>query len=228
MRTVSLDVLQRRLKYDFKDKILLQQALTHKSAHHKNNERLEFLGDAILNFVIADLLYKQFDKATEGELTRARASLVNKTCLSEIAGELVLGDFLTLGIGEQRSGGFRRESILADTLEALLGAIYLDSDFILARACIENLYKQRLQLLKPESQVKDPKTRLQEWLQSNQKPLPVYQIVAMVGEPHAQTFTVSCEIEGCSQIVQGTGSSRRFAEQEAARKMLEIIIHESD
>lgn len=223
MKTQNLDVLQRRIQYEFKNKILLEQALTHKSAHHRNNERLEFLGDAILNFVIADFLYQQFSDATEGELTRARASLVKKTTLSEIAVELAIGDYLHLGIGEQRSGGFRRESILADTLEAIVGAIYLDAGFEQSRDCLAQWFASRLAKLKPEQQEKDPKTRLQEWLQANQKPLPTYQIISITGEPHCQTFTVRCEVEGIAEVTTGYGSSRRFAEQEAARKILELI-----
>jgi ribonuclease-3 len=226
VKVLNNDVLERRLHYSFQNKKLLHQALTHKSAHHKNNERLEFLGDAILNFVIADLLYQQFEYASEGELTRARASLVNKTTLAEVAQELSIGDFLNLGIGEQRSGGFRRESILADTFEAILGAIYLDSGFEQCRICLQQWFLKRMANLQPENQEKDPKTRLQEWLQANQKPLPKYNIMSIIGEPHAQTFTVSCEVEGCQTIVTGIGSSRRFAEQEAARKILEIILDE--
>jgi ribonuclease-3 len=216
------------LGYLFKAQELLEQALTHKSAHHKNNERLEFLGDAILNFVIADLLYQQFTSATEGELTRARASLVNKTTLFEIATVLQLGDFLHLGLGELRSGGFRRESILADSLEAIIGAIYLDGDFNQCRKCLQRLFASRIAVLKPENQEKDPKTRLQEWLQANQKPLPVYQIISIIGEPHAQTFTVSCEVQGCCAPMIGIGMSRRVAEQEAARKILEKVLDETD
>ncbi|MBS0289887.1 MAG: ribonuclease III [Proteobacteria bacterium] len=226
MKKLNLNLLEKRLGYDFKDKNLLTQALTHKSANHQHNERLEFLGDAILNFIIADLLYLQFISATEGELTRARASLVNKSALHEIALSLELSDHLHLGIGEQRSGGFRRESILADTVEAILGAMYLDSDFEHCRNVIVHLFHPRLTILKPKEQIKDPKTRLQEWLQAHHKPLPKYHIISIIGEPHAQTFTISCEIEGCLQVVQGIGASRRIAEQEAARKMLELI-HEN-
>lgn len=223
MKTQNLDVLQRRIQHEFKNKTLLEQALTHKSAHHRNNERLEFLGDAILNFVIADFLYQQFSDATEGVLTRARASLVNKITLSEIATELSLGDYLHLGIGEQRSGGFRRESILADTLEAIVGAIYLDAGFEKSRDCLGQWFASRLVMLKPAQQEKDPKTRLQEWLQANQKSLPKYNVISITGEPHCQVFTVSCEVEGILEVATGYGSSRRFAEQEAARKILELI-----
>ena len=219
----KLSALERKLNYYFKDKALFIQALTHKSANYKHNERLEFLGDAVLNVVIADLLYQQFSEATEGELTRARASLVNKTTLFEIAREFLLGEYLYLGIGEQRSGGFRRESILADAFEAILGAIYLDSGYAACYRCIENWFKSRIDILKPQEQEKDPKTRLQEWLQASQQPLPKYQVVSIVGEPHSQIFTVSCEVETLGLQVEGTGVSRRYAEQEAARKILESI-----
>jgi len=218
-----LEVLERALQYEFCDKSLLGRALTHKSAHHLHNERFEFLGDAILNCVIADLLFAQFTDATEGELTRARASLVNQNTLSQVAQEMMLGDYLRLGMGEQKSGGFRRDSILADALEAILGAVYLDQGFAVAYECVRRWYDSRLVNLKPNEQEKDPKTQLQEWLQANQKSLPRYQVVAMVGEPHAQLFTVVCEIEELSLIVEGQGTSRRIAEQAAARKILEKI-----
>ncbi len=219
------EALLRRLAYQFNDKNLLKQALTHKSANYKHNERLEYLGDSVLNFVVADLLYQRFAQATEGELTRARASLVKKSTLAEIAQSLQLGEYLTLGIGEQRSGGFRRDSILADAFEAIIGAIYVDGGFAACRQCITQLFTPRILVLEPENQEKDPKTRLQEWLQASQKPLPKYQVTEIVGEAHAQTFTVSCEIAGFSQIVHGIGTSRRFAEQQAAQKLLELIIH---
>lgn len=227
MATLNLEVLQRYLGYEFKNKSLLLHALTHKSAHHKNNERFEFLGDAVLNFVVADLLFLQFEQATEGELTRARASLVNKASLYEIALKLSLSDYVNLGLGEQRSGGHRRESILADTVEAILCAIYLDSDFATVRLVIEKLLSEKIAILKPQDQVKDPKTKLQEWMQAQKKALPKYLIISMIGEPHAQTFVVSCEVEGISQVVQGVGPSRKIAEQIAARKMLEIMTYES-
>lgn len=220
---LRLDVLERSLQYEFQDKALLKRALTHKSANHQHNERLEFLGDALLNCVVAELLYSQFQGATEGELTRARASLVNQTSLAEIAQEKSLGDFLLLGMGEQKSGGFRRDSILADALEAILGAIYLDRDFQAVHNIIQKWYQSRLAILKPDQQAKDPKTQLQEWLQANQKSLPQYKVVSMVGEPHAQIFTVVCEIAELSLLVEGQGTSRRIAEQKCARKILEII-----
>ena len=222
----NLEVLQRKMGYFFKNTSLLTQALTHKSARHKHNERLEFLGDSILNFLIADLLYQQFNTASEGDLTRARASLVKKGTLLEVAIEFSLGDHLHLGIGEQRSGGFRRGSILADALEALIAAIYLDAGFQTCQECIKRWYSSRLAKLNPDTQEKDPKTRLQEWLQANHKPLPKYQVVEISGEPHSQTFKVTCEIEGSVIVMEGTGSSRRFAEQAAAQKMLEFINHD--
>ena len=219
----KLESLEKRIGYCFKTRALLKQALTHKSAHRAHNERLEFLGDAVLSMVIADALYLRFNQATEGELTRARASLVNKTTLSSIALELSLGDYIELGLGEKRSGGFRRESIMADALEAIFGAVYLDSGFDDVKKVILSQYEQRMMALRPEKQQKDPKTQLQEWLQANQHSLPKYEITLITGEPHDQHFTVICEVEALSLQAEGEGSSRRLAEQEAARKILEHI-----
>lgn len=222
MKEKNIAILLKDIHYQFIDPLLLKRALTHKSAHFKNNERLEYLGDSVLNFIIADVLYQQFLDATEGELTRARASLVNKSTLAQVAQSLNLGDYLTLGIGELRSGGFRRDSILADTLEALLGAIYLDGGLSAAQAFVRHLWAQRIEQISPYRQEKDPKTQLQEWLQANHKSLPKYEVILTEGEPHAQVFTVSCEVEGYPRV-EGQGMSRRFAEQQAAHKMLEII-----
>lgn len=219
----NVEVLERKLGYHFKDKALFKQALTHKSANIKHNERLEFLGDAILNFVIADLLFRAFPKATEGELTRARASLVNKQSLFELAQVLCIGDYIELGIGEKRSGGFRRGSILADAFEAIVGAIYLDAGLVVCQACLQKWYSEKLAVVKPEQQEKDPKTQLQEWLQAKQKPLPKYEMIQITGESHKQIFTVRCEIAELSIVVEGSGESRRIAEQIAARKILELI-----
>ncbi|MFI4937573.1 MAG: ribonuclease III [Candidatus Berkiellales bacterium] len=224
--TDKLHYLEQKLGYHFQDKALLVQALTHKSAGAMHNERLEFLGDAVLNFVVADLLYQQFPKAKEGDLTRARASLVNKTALFEIAQTFSIGEYLQLGLGEQRSGGFRRESILADALEAIIGAIYLEGNFKSTYQCIHDWFSPRIATLNPENHAKDPKTELQEWLQANQKSLPQYQVIAIEGEPHAQIFTIRCEIPDLSIMVQGTGTSRRISEQIAARKVLELL-HDS-
>lgn len=218
-----MTTLEKRLGYEFKNKQLLNLALTHKSAHHQNNERLEFLGDAILNFVVADLLYHHFPKAKEGELTRARAVLVRQKSLSDLALKFALSDFLHLGLGEQRSGGFRRESILADTVEAIIGAIYLDSGIEACQRCLKQWLGEKLAAIDPAQQEKDPKTQLQEILQANHRPLPKYEVVSIEGEAHAQTFTIRCEVEGVSQGVTGQGLSRRLAEQRAAEKMLELL-----
>ena len=223
MKKIDVSPLQKRLQYRFKNSDLLHQALTHKSAHHANNERLEFLGDAVLNCLTADYLYQQFITANEGELTRSRATLVRKATLAELAKEFGLGDYLNLGLGERRSGGFRRDSILADALEALVGAIYLDGGFEASKACVKNWFSSRLTVLKPKEQKKDPKTRLQEWLQANHKPLPVYEVFLIEGEPHEQVFYVRCEIKEPLLTVEGKGASRRIAEQQAAAKILEQI-----
>jgi ribonuclease-3 len=217
----SLYRFQKRLGYQFQSEGLLQQALTHKSAHHLHNERLEFLGDSILNFIVAQALFDRFPAANEGELTRARASLVNKPTLAEIARELDFGDALKLGMGERKSGGFRRESILADTLEAVLAAIYLDASIEQAKQCVHDWFKSRLQDVVLSDQ-KDPKTRLQEWLQSQQRALPKYEVQSIAGEPHSQHFIVVCLVDGFSPV-EGQGDSRRFAEQSAASKLLEMI-----
>jgi ribonuclease III len=219
----KLSVLEKKLEYTFKQADLLKQALTHKSANHLHNERLEFLGDAVLNVVIADILYRQFGSATEGELTRARASLVNKATLSQIGFELALDEFIELGIGEKRSGGFRRASILADAVEAILGAVHLDGGFEACYQVIQRQYTSRVASIRPDEQKKDPKTFLQEWLQANHHPLPKYEITSIKGEPHEQLFTVSCTVEAFSLTVEGVGLSRRIAEQEAAQKILEQL-----
>lgn len=226
-KTQSIEVLERTLGYVFTEKAYLSLALTHKSAYYLHNERLEFLGDAILSVVIAEQLYRDYPEAQEGMLTRARSALVKKQTLYEIATEFALGDYLFLGQGELRSGGVRRESILADALEALIGAIYLDSSFERCADCVRTWFKVRLSNLKPETQEKDPKTCLQERLQAEQKALPVYKLVSVVGEPHEQTFTIECEIEGVAQTVAAQGLSRRIAEQRSAKMMLELLQNES-
>lgn len=222
-RSDNLGLLERRLGYTFQSATLLAQAVTHKSASHINNERLEFLGDALLSCTIADLLYRQFPKATEGQLTRARASLVKEPTLSAVAQELSLGDHLQLGLGEQRSGGFRRDSILADALEALVAAIYVDGGFEACYQWIQQWFASRLIEIKPEAQAKDPKTQLQEWLQANHHSLPVYQVLSVKGDAHAQIFQVHCEIPDLGITAQGEGGSRRIAEQIAASQLLEQI-----
>jgi ribonuclease-3 len=210
------------LGYAVRDTQLLAEALTHRSAAGRNNERLEFLGDAILNFVIAAELFRSYPQASEGELSRLRANLVKGDTLAKLARELVLGDYLRLGSGELKSGGFRRTSILADALEAIFGAVYLDSDFETCRGLILGLYRYRLAELPAVDELKDPKTRLQEYLQARQQALPVYNVLAVSGEAHAQSFTVECYIAGALRTI-AVGTSRRKAEQEAARQALELI-----
>ncbi len=211
------------LAYQFKDPQLIVQALTHRSIGSKNNERLEFLGDAILGCVIADELFQRFPKATEGELTRLRASLVKGDTLAMIGRELNLGDCLILGSGELKSGGFRRDSILACGVEAILGAVYVDGGFDACKGLILRLYKQRLETVSPEAADKDPKTRLQELLQSRKQALPVYELMAVEGESHDQVFRIICRADGLNEPVRGKGTSRRRAEQDAARKAYQVI-----
>jgi ribonuclease III len=219
---VSLSPLCRALDYRFRNPELLETALTHRSsAGSANNERLEFLGDALLNCVIALAVFERYPQASEGDLSRLRASLVKGDTLAGIAGELELGSYLHLGGGEMKSGGYRRHSILADALEAVFGAVYLDSDFATCRLLILRLFDLRLASLPPVTELKDPKTRLQEYLQSRQRPLPAYHVRAIGGEPHAQRFTIECAVEGLSTVAEG--SSRRKAEQAAASEMLERI-----
>ena len=212
-----------RLGYEPHDLALFRAALTHRSAPGANNERLEFLGDAVVNLAIAHRLYQAFPLATEGELSRLRARLVSREPLAEIAVSLGLGETLQLGSGELRSGGFRRQSILADALEALCGAIFLDGGLGAVESIIARLFTERIAALPSPEALKDPKTRLQEYLQSRSLTLPRYLILGIEGEDHAQTFTVSCEVPGLALRVEGGGSSRRRAEQQAAQAMLEAI-----
>lgn len=208
--------------YRFTDGRLLEAALTHRSAGSINYERLEFLGDAILNFIIAEEIYQRFPQAHEGELSRLRASLVKEETLAQLARYLELGQHLILGQGEQKSGGHRRASTLADALEALIGAVYLDGGFAACREMIVSLYRERLDAASPSTDLKDPKTRLQEYLQSRRLPPPLYNVLEISGEAHAQTFRMECVVQG-RESTQGTGSSRRRAEQDAAEKMLELL-----
>lgn len=212
--------LARKIGHDFADLSLFELALTHRSCGKKNNERLEFLGDSILNFVIADDLFARFPSAKEGELSRLRARLVKGVTLSEVARELGLGDYLRLGSGELKSGGYRRDSILADAVEAIIGAIYLDSDMETARGFILSWYAQRLESIDLNESLKDSKTRLQEYLQSRRLALPQYELTNVEGEAHSQTFYISCLVPGLDSPATGTGSSRRQAEQEAAKSAL--------
>lgn len=218
-----LDRLRRALDYQFRNPELLECALTHRSVGGRNNERLEFLGDAVLSFVITDTLYHRFPQADEGSLSRLRASLVKGENLARMARALDLGDCLNLGPGELKSGGFRRDSILADALEAVFGAVYLDAGTEAARALILRLYQEQLDMAKPSERLKDAKTRLQEYLQARQLSLPSYKVNTITGEAHNQTFSVECCIEDPACCVRGKGSSRRKAEQAAAEAALEKI-----
>lgn len=220
--------LQRRLGYEFSDLTHLQLALTHRSFGSQNNERLEFLGDSLLNMVIAERLYQIFPSAREGQLSRLRARLVKGVTLAEIAREFELGEYLSLGSGELKSGGFRRESILADTVESIIGAIYIDSGFDRCQERVLDWFDQRLQQLSLQDTQKDPKTRLQEYLQSRQHPLPQYEVASVEGEAHAQLFRVECAVPGLETKTIGNGGSRRLAEQQAAREALKALGAESD
>lgn len=218
-----IERLSQRLGYQFNEAALLQQALTHRSFSRKNNERLEFLGDAILNCTIAQQLYSRFPKAKEGQLSRLRAHLVKGETLAELGREFELGECLRLGSGELKSGGFRRDSILADAVEAIIGAISLDDSLEAAQNVIVQWFDHRLQELNLSDNIKDSKTRLQEFLQSRKAPLPHYSVREVTGEAHDQTFTVDCEVEGLERPTVGAGNSRRIAEQEAARAALKAL-----
>lgn len=219
--TQALQTLQERLGYKFASAALLRQALTHRSHGATHNERLEFLGDSVLNCAVASLLYERFGKLDEGDLSRVRANLVKQQTLFEVAQRIELATCLLLGEGEQKSGGFRRPSILADTLEALFGAILLDGGFDAAQLSIRRLYDPVLRNVDPNTLGKDAKTLLQEWLQSRKIPLPVYAVVATHGAAHNQLFEVECSVPKLSIQVLGSGGSRRAAEQAAAKLALE-------
>lgn len=214
----------RPVAHAFADRALLTQALTHRSAGAPHNERLEFLGDALVNLFIAEALFARWPQADEGALTRARAELVRESALAPIARDLDLGAQLTLGPGEMKSGGHRRDSILADALEALVAAIYLDAGFETCRSTVLPWFEAAMAALPPPHKVgKDAKTRLQEWLQGRQKPLPVYALLLETGEEHAKTFRVSCTLAEPAIATEGEGSSRRAAEQVAAEAALARI-----
>ncbi|AMR66352.1 MULTISPECIES: ribonuclease III [Pseudomonadaceae] len=216
----SLSRLERRLGHTFQNQELMLLALTHRSFAGRNNERLEFLGDAILNFVAGEALFERFPQAREGQLSRLRARLVKGETLAVLARGFELGEYLRLGSGELKSGGFRRESILADALEALIGAIYLDAGMDVARARVLDWLTNELDGLTLVDTNKDPKTRLQEFLQSRAVELPRYEVVDIQGEPHCRTFFVQCEIALLTDKTQGQGASRRIAEQVAAAAAL--------
>lgn len=221
---MNLEKFQTILDYQFEHLDLLEQALTHRSySADKNNERLEFLGDSVLSLVITQHIYQRQPEADEGELSRIRSSLVNQEALARVARDIGLGDYIYLGGGELKSGGFRRSSILSDTLEAIIGAIYLDSGFGPAQDTILFLYRDYLLTLPDSDTLKDAKTRLQEYLQSRQLGLPEYKVIKTVGKSHDQIFTVTCSIASLKLEYSGEGSSRKKAEQDAARKTLDQI-----
>ena len=212
--------LFKALGYCFVDHSLLLTALSHRSVGKENNERFEFLGDSLLNFIIAEALFKQFPDAHEGDLTRLRASLVKGETLAEIAREFELGEHLLLGEGELKSGGFRRASILADTVEAILGAIYLEAGMEQCKSAVLRWYERKLAEVSPEYTGKDAKTQLQEFLQERKRALPKYSVLNCLGAAHAPEFEVACDIGGGSEPTKAIATSKRTAEQAAAQKML--------
>ena len=220
---MSLDSLIKHIDYPFKNPALLMQALMHRSFSGNNNERLEFLGDGVLNFIIAHQLYQRFPKLAEGDLSRLRAALVKESTLSEIAFSLNIGDALKLGEGELKSAGWRRPSILADALEAIIGAVYVDGGFQPAEILVLKLYAEKLAIIDPKIIDKDAKSQLQEYLQGRKIELPDYKVVSIEGEAHAQTFKMECVIEKLNITTIGEGTSRRIAEQHAAQLALEAI-----
>lgn len=215
--------LEKALGHVFADRGLLQTALTHRSHSSPHNERLEFIGDAVLNCVVALELYRRFPELPEGDLSRLRARLVCQEALHPLALALALGEQLRLGEGELRSGGHRRPSILADALEAVFGALQLDAGFAAAQGVIAALYREHLDAIVPGEQIKDPKTRLQEYLQGRRLALPKYVLVETAGEAHAQRFRVACELSGLRLCTEGLGGSRRAAEQDAAAAALATL-----
>ncbi len=216
----DLRLLQVRLQHEFSDPLLLQRALTHRSFSADHYERLEFLGDSVLNLAVSDMLYRALSRLAEGELSRVRANLVKQETLHQLALGLDLPAVLRLGEGEARSGGHRRPSILADALESLIGAVYLDAGYPAATALVERLFKDVEINPGMQAAAKDPKTELQEWLQGRKMKLPVYRVVATLGEAHRQTFDVECAVPDLNRVERGLGGSRRAGEQAAALAML--------
>lgn len=217
---MARSALSKKIDYEFINDDILKLALSHCSVGKQNNERLEFLGDAILGFVIAEELFLRFPAATEGDLSRLRAGLVQKSTLAELARELDLGPNLLLGSGEIKSGGAKRESILADAVEAVISAIYLDAGFVVCRSKVLQWFSSRLNRLNLNAPSKDAKTLLQEFLQAKKISLPVYEVIDIVGKDHQQLFTIHCRVKLLSDPVVGTGGSRREAEQQAAENVL--------
>lgn len=220
----SLDALEAILGHTFKDEELLQVALTHRSRAANNYERLEFLGDSILGFVIAEQLYQRYPEETEGKLSRMRASLVRKETLAQLSKKLGLGEYLRLGEGELKSGGFQRASILADVFESVIGALYLDAGLAQAREFIERNFADLLQDISPARTFKDPKSRLQEAMQKRSMSLPDYKIVATSGVQHKQNFTVLCQLNELPHSATANASTRRLAEQKAAELVLKQLL----
>ncbi|MDX1351489.1 MAG: ribonuclease III [Thiomicrorhabdus sp.] len=222
-RIAKLEQLSKKLGYQYNDIALLQHALTHRSMGATNNERLEFLGDSLVNFMIADVLFHQFNRLPEGDMSRVRAHLVKGDTLAVIGKEYALSDYLVLGPGELKSGGFRRNSIIADAVEAIIASVYEDGGLDVCRELVMRFYKQRLEELDPKKVGKDPKTRLQEYLQSQNEELPEYSIISVNGAAHAQEFTVSCYVGKLNSKFEAIASNRRKAEQKAAEIALEAL-----
>jgi ribonuclease-3 len=223
MTEPALEALQQRLGHDFAQEGLLRRALTHRSFGIEHNERLEFLGDAVLDMTVSALLYQRFSGSDEGDLTRVRAHLVREESLHRAALALGLPQVMRLSDGEMRGGGAQRASILADALEALIGAAYLDGGFDAALAVVRRLFGELIDSTEIDSWSKDPKTELQEWLQARRLAVPAYRIAATRGQAHAQTFEVECAVTALALVERGVGRSRRSAEQQAARRMLEVL-----
>ena len=216
--------LSRIIHYTFNDPSFMIMALTHRSFSSQHNERLEFLGDSVLSFLIANELYKRFARIDEGDLSRLRAQLVKESSLSTIATSIGLGDFIRLGEGELKSAGWRRPSILADTFESIIGAIYLDGGIKPTHEFVLRFFETQLNEIDPKFIQKDPKTLLQELLQSKKSDLPIYTVVSIEGEAHSQTFTIECQIKKSNIKTQGVGNSRRIAEQEAASRAYQLML----
>lgn len=223
MQSIKYQRLQQRLGYEFKQRKLLELALTHRSFGANNNERLEFLGDSILNLIIGEDLFHRFPEAREGQLSRLRSQLVKGETLAEIAREYELGECLILGEGEMKSGGHRRDSILADCVEALIGAIFTENHLDICRTHVLSWYQSRLDALSLDSTDKDPKSRLQEYLQAQHKPLPDYEVVETLGEAHSHVFTIECRVVVLKQAVRAQASNRREAEKLAATEVLRLL-----
>ena len=219
----DLEQLYQKLGHQFKDKSLLEQALTHRSYSDKHNERLEFLGDALLNSFITKKIFKQYPHYTEGDLSRLRANLVIGDVLASLARQFGISEHMHLGIGEIKSGGLQRNSILANAMEAIIGAIYLDGGVNICRSCVLAWYSDNFITSNSRGLQKDPKTSLQEYLQSQKMTLPTYSVLFIQGHEHSQVFHVQCHVSSLPRIATGTGSSRRRAEQDAAKNLLLML-----